>query len=76
MQFAQMGRNRRYTKEIHDFSGGLNTKMPPSRLDDGCLVDCMNVYWRDGALGTRPALQFENADVGEVISAFETADGE
>ena len=76
MQFAQMGRNRRYTKEIPDFSGGLNTQVPPSRLEDECLADCLNVYWRDGVLGTRPALRFESTDVGTVISAFETADGE
>ncbi|MBE6767663.1 MAG: hypothetical protein E7549_01980 [Ruminococcaceae bacterium] len=76
MQFAQMERGGRYTKEVADFSGGLNTGEPPSRLDDRALPDCLNVYWREGLLGTRPALRFDDTEHGTVIAAFETADGE
>lgn len=76
MRFAQMKRGRRYTKEVADFSGGLNTRVSPACLDDCALPDCLNVYWRDGVLGSRPALQFNERTHGTVISAFETADGE
>lgn len=79
MQFAQMNKGASYTKEVLDFSGGLNTRVPPTRLDDHALADCLNVYWRDGVLGTRPALRFEDAAVGgygTVVQTFETADGE
>ncbi len=79
MRFAQMQRGERYTKKVMDFSGGLNTRELPARLDDDTLPDCLNVYWKEGALRTRPALQIDGAvsvDGGEMIAAFETADGE
>ncbi len=79
MQFARMNGGGRHAKEVTDFSGGLNTRVPPACLDDRALADCSNVYWRDGVLGTRPALQFDDTldgNGGAVVNTFETADGE
>ncbi len=79
MQFARMGRSARQSHAVVGFSGGLNTQDPPLCLDEHTLPDCLNVYWRRGVLGTRPALRFghrTDAEDGGVVSRFETADGE
>lgn len=78
MQFAQMSGGTRYAKEVLWLNGGLNTWEPPSLLDDRALPDCENVYWKQGALRTRPAvcMTAETFDTAPIVATFETADGE
>lgn len=79
MRFAQMSGGERYAKEVAALSGGLNTQVPPEFLDDRELSDCLNVYWKEGALRTRPALHvWDHTDVdhGAVVATFETVDSE
>lgn len=78
MQFAQMSGGTRQAKEVLWLNGGLNTWEPPSLLDDRALSDCENVYWKRGALRTRPAVRVtaDTADTAPIVATFETADGE
>ncbi len=78
MRFAQMNGGARYKKDVDRLNGGLNTAEPPALLEDHALTDCENVYWKDGALRTRPALCMtaENEDTAPVVATFETVDGE
>ena len=45
------------TIRVPDLSGGLNTRDSLSMINDNQLTDCLNVWWRDGVLKTRPGLK-------------------
>lgn len=40
-----------------DFSGGLNTRETGSAVADNQLTDCLNMWYRDGLLTTRPSIR-------------------
>lgn len=50
------------TVSVPQLSGGLNEYDTPERLNDGQLTECSNMWWKDGALKTRPGLMTERDD--------------
>lgn len=56
MQYPSMSRTRAYTVSVPELNGGINLSVPPHRIADNQLSDSENVWYRDGMLQTRPAL--------------------
>ncbi len=48
------------------FSGGIDRSRPAHLIRDDRLHDALNVWWRDGMLCTRPALQHVATDTGHI----------
>ncbi|MBR4049186.1 MAG: hypothetical protein IKK09_01685 [Clostridia bacterium] len=57
MNYPQMGRNRKYTLNIPDFSGGINASKPIQDIQDNQAAMIKNMWLKDGVLQTRPALK-------------------
>ena len=57
MNYPQMGRNRKYTLNIPDFSGGINASKPMQDIQDNQAAMIKNMWLKDGVLQTRPAMR-------------------
>lgn len=58
MEFPAMGKSKHYTVNVPELKGGLNLHDAPNMVDDDQLTDCLNMWWKDGALRTRPGFQY------------------
>ena len=56
MQFPKMGGARSYSVKVPKLSGGVNTSESPHLIADNQLSDCLNMWWKDGALRSRDGL--------------------
>ncbi len=56
MHYPVMSRGREYRVSIPQLSGGVNLSVPPHMISDNQLSESCNLWWRDGVLKTRPAL--------------------
>lgn len=56
MQFPKMGGARSYSVKVPKLSGGVNTSESPHLIADNQLSDCLNMWWKDGALRSRQGL--------------------
>ena len=56
MKFPAMNKRARQAVIVPDLSGGLNLRDSVSMINDNQLVDCKNLWFRDGVLKTRPAI--------------------
>lgn len=54
MNLPTLAKNRRLTAVIPALTGGLDLSKAPWLIADDALSDCRNMWWRDGALRTRP----------------------
>lgn len=52
------------TISVPQLNGGLNEYDTPERLTDSQLTECVNMWWQDGALRTRPGLVTQKENVG------------
>lgn len=67
MSFPLMNKRPRQAVVIPDLSGGMNLRDSVSMVQDNQLTECVNMYFRDGILKTRPGIEntehFENEAV-------------
>lgn len=57
MGYPTIGRNRSLTLSVPDFSGGINVSSPAQDIQDNQAASISNMWLKDGALQTRPALK-------------------
>lgn len=57
MDYPQMGQATRYRVLVPELNGGVNYAVPAHRIADNQLSDSVNMWYRSGALKTRPALK-------------------
>lgn len=57
MKYPTIGKNRSLTLRIPDFSGGIEASKPAQDIQDNQAVSISNMWLKDGALQTRPALK-------------------
>ncbi len=56
MAYPRIGNNRSVTLKVPDFSGGIDVSKPPQDIQDNQATAINNMWLKDGALQTRPAL--------------------
>lgn len=56
MRFHGIGGKKAYRVTIPKLNGGLNGHDAADQIDDNQLTDCLNMWWKDGALRTRPGM--------------------
>jgi hypothetical protein len=59
MKYPAMNKRPRQAVVAPDFSGGLNLRDGISQIADNQLTDCLNMWFKDGALRTRPIVEDE-----------------
>ncbi len=69
MRYPQMGRNRKYTLNVPDFSGGINASKPAQDIQDNQAASISNMWLKDGVLQTRPAFK-HGSDNAYFLSAY------
>lgn len=57
MKYPGLSGASRYRMEIPRLDGGINSRDTAVQVEDNQLTACENLWWRDGALRTRPALR-------------------
>lgn len=71
MNFPQMNRQPLRGIRIPEISGGLNLRDSVNLINDNQMADCLNMWYSDGALRTRPGLKYVGKqDVFEQLSEF------
>ncbi|MCI8360113.1 MAG: hypothetical protein HFE86_02100 [Clostridiales bacterium] len=60
MKYPKCNRNAAYSVSVPALSGGVNLSNGVNFAADNQLTDCKNLYWKDGALRTRPGFQLQN----------------
>lgn len=69
-------KNPLYSLKIPELSGGVNFRDGASLIGDSQLTDCKNMWYKDGALKTRPAITEniiqKNMSMQDEILVFET----
>ena len=60
MKYPKCNRNAAYSVSVPTLSGGVNLSNGVNFAADNQLTDCKNLYWKDGALRTRPGFQLQN----------------
>lgn len=68
MQFPSMKSNPKYTLRVPSFDGGINTSLLPQNIRDNQAVSMTNMWFKDGALQTRPSFK----SISELISIYES----
>ena len=56
MNFPLMNKRNRQGMAIPDLAGGINLRDSVSMVNDNQLTDAVNVWFKDGALKTRPPI--------------------
>ena len=57
MDYPKLNRAPAYTVSVPALSGGVNLSAGPNFVADNQLTACKNLYWKDGALRSRPGFQ-------------------
>lgn len=57
MEYPKCNQNAAYRVAVPALSGGVNLSAGVNFAADNQLTDCKNLYWKDGALRTRPGFQ-------------------
>lgn len=57
MRYPMINRQPRREVDIPAFSGGLNLRDGLSTVRDNQMTECVNMWYKDGALRTRPSIQ-------------------
>ncbi len=57
MQYPGAGQVTRYRVSVPELNGGINYAVPAHRIADNQLSDSVNMWYRNGALKTRPAMK-------------------
>lgn len=57
MKYPSINKQPRREINIPELSGGVNFRDSISNVLDNQLTDCLNVWWQDGALRTRPCFK-------------------
>ena len=68
MQFPSMKSNPKYTLRVPSFDGGINSSVLPQNIRDNQAVSMTNMWFKDGALQTRPSFK----SISELISIYES----
>ncbi|MBR5135207.1 MAG: hypothetical protein IKV35_06380, partial [Clostridia bacterium] len=72
MRYKKQGQSRRYRLQVPSLSGGLNTAVPPTLIEDNELTAVCNLRLRNGALQTRKAVRYTDREPLVYISEDET----
>lgn len=78
MRFPTAGSAAPKTLALPALDGGLNVSDAAQRIEDNQLSECVNFYYRRGALRTRPGLRVAEKTAppaGDTVLVCETADG-
>lgn len=57
MQYPNMKAGTRLRLAVDALDGGLDMQAAPDRLEDNRLSGCRNLWWKEGALRTRPGIR-------------------
>lgn len=57
MKYPSINKQPRREVNIPELNGGVNYRDSISNVLDNQLTDCLNVWWQDGALRTRPSFK-------------------
>ena len=57
MKYPKMDAGTRRRLSVSALDGGLDTSRAADRIGDNQLTGCRNLWWRDGALRTRPGIR-------------------
>ena len=57
MRYGEMNGTAVKRLTVPRLDGGLNQSSAASRIADNQLADCVNLWWQEGALRTRPGFQ-------------------
>ena len=61
MKYPKCNLNTAYRVAVPALSGGVNLSAGVNFTADNQLTDCKNLYWKDGALRTRPGFQLQHS---------------
>lgn len=56
MTYGKMGKNTMKRLQIPRLDGGVHYQPEADRIGDNQLAECQNLWWKDGALRTRPGI--------------------
>lgn len=74
MRYPTMQGQRRYRLTVPRLAGGMNLRDAPHLIDDGQVCDARNLWWKNGALRTRPGLRAGAASPYPESVAYMAAD--
>lgn len=76
MKFPAMNKRPRQAVVVPDLSGGLNLRDSVSMINDNQLIDCKNVWFKDGVLKTRPGISnvIYQTDIGNYKGSMRAHD--
>ena len=57
MQYPRMKKGTRRRLAVEALDGGLDVSLPADRIGDNALSGCRNLWWKEGALRTRPGIR-------------------
>lgn len=66
MKFPSVGNQPMYKVTVPELGGGVNLKDAPSMVEDNQLTACENMWWKDGALRTRPGVHTDADGIWDV----------
>ena len=77
MRYPMINRQPRREVNVPELSGGLNLRDSLTGIRDNQMTDCVNMWYKDGALRTRPGLQktgwkYEIGDGKAKVKIFDT----
>ena len=64
MKYPMINRQPRREVNIPQLSGGLNLRDSLTGVRDNQITDCVNMWYKDGMLRTRPAISKSNWAIG------------
>lgn len=72
MKYPSINKQSRREVNVPELSGGLNLRDNLSGVNDNQMTDCLNVWYKEGMLRTRPAFE-SNTDMGVIIKDIDNS---
>ena len=66
MKYPMINRQPRREVNVPELSGGLNLRDSLSGIRDNQMTDCVNMWYKEGMLRTRPAIGNANSILGDL----------
>ena len=74
MKFPKINKQARKSVNIPEFMGGLNLRESPTHCNDNQLTDMLNLWYKDGALRTRPGMNNGGTELIENSASYSQGD--